>query len=233
MAELVDRRNVVVTGAGRKGAGKTTLLWHRFACAFPRKITLDVSAEARELDPDVIEVVGPAELRRALRWVTQRGARAWHIGLTLEQSDQREVFALLAPRLAPGQVSVTRALGGVALVCGEIDDVAPNAGADPDVKAAWKRGRHHALSLLTATQRPAEMARVVSSQADVLFAIGCMDEPSEYGFWRRTISPAIADRIAALREHEAVIYHRDRRTVEHIDGAGKVLHRLDAAGRSL
>jgi len=228
MAAL-ERRNLIVFGCGRKGSGKSTLLHERFVRPSPRIISLDVTGETREQFPDAIECAGLDAVRRALRVAAEKGKRRWHLAASLEPGEVRTLFAMLAPALGAGARSLSRDFGGIAVECGECDLIAPVSGAAPDVLSAWRRGRHHLLSLFMATQRPATCARDLTAQADVIFAFA-QTEPRDVDFIARTISGPVADIVRHLPAYHCVYYTRDDGRVYVCDARRRVLRTLNTSG---
>lgn len=222
------RQNLIVFGCGPKGSGKTRFLHEMFARRTPRLITLDVVGEAGELDPECIQAAGMQELRRALAYCARAGRR-WHVAAALDREELPALFRVLAPPFASGRTSFARSVGGVALQCSEIDDVAPASGADPEIIAAWRRGRHHCLSIYAATQRPASCARDVSAQADVLFSFAT-HEPRDLEYLARATSKPVAALVAELPRYHAMYYHRQASRVFLTDQSQRAYRVLSLAG---
>lgn len=235
------RQNLIVTGYGPKGSGKSRFLRDMFVRQAPRVISLDVTGEGRESYP---EALGPFfglarvldGVRAAARWeAAQRAAgrpAGWHILAAIDDREIPRFFRMLAPPFDGQSVSLARALGGVAIECGEVDHIAPNGSADPEVVAAWRRGRHHALSLLTATQRPASCARDVSAQADVLFSFQT-SEPRDVAFLADTFGKPTAEVIRNLPRYHAAVYVRERQRVLLLDENRKTYEERDLSGAIL
>lgn len=202
----MKRRNRIVAGFGRKGTGKTQLLWDVFTSHCPRLLTFDSLNETGELDATAVYTVGLDATTRALRRAVNFDS--WHIAAALDIEDVAFLFGKLAPPLGSSQ-SLSLALGGIAVQCGEVDTIAPNGSAPVEVVNALRRGRHYCLDFYIATQRPASCARDVSAQADEIFCFA-QGEPRDVDFIARTISATVADRVQQLREYEYI--HYDRRT---------------------
>lgn len=227
------RANVIVFGCGRKGSGKTTLLHERFVDASPRVISLDVTGETVERFPHAIPCYSIEEIMHALTRAAEVRATRWHLAAILEPYDVSRLFGLLAPiPTRDGPPSLARAWGGVAVECGECDIIAPVSGAMPNVLSAFRRGRHHMLSLFMATQRPATCARDVTAQADVIFAFA-QTEPRDIDWLARTISTPVADLVRGLPRFHCVYYTRDTGRVYVCDERRTPYRVLDTAGDNL
>lgn len=203
-----DRKNEIVFVAGRKGSGKSTLLARVFVPQHPRVITLDFTAEAMELYPHAIEARGVRGVLATMRECTQLNKSRWHIvAYGIDEDDAVQLVDALAPPLDDGRTSLSAILGGVAIECGEVDLLAPNGQTPRVVRNAFKRGRHHRLSLLCGTLRPAECDRIVTAMADVIVAFS-MDEPRDVDYLRRACGPTFAAVVQRLPRHFSVWHDR-------------------------
>lgn len=158
------------------------------------------AARAGEIARDVDELED-ALLRRA-------SARRWSIVFAGEPESYPAAVQLLEPS-DPSVAGYAQAVGGVTVVCGEADTLAPNNGAlDPAVRSLLHRGRHYALSLFAAARRPAEVARDVSSQADLLVFFQT-HEPRDLQWIRAVAGDEVADRTAGLAPFGHILYRPD------------------------
>lgn len=191
---LSDRRNTIVGVVGRKGSGKSALIADVLGPRHPRRVTFDWTGESRELYPHATTALGLADTLHAMEELHRADPRAWHVISVIDPDDAGLLLSELAPRYAPGVRSLSGALGGVCVECGEIDVIAPVSGAGASARAvtdAIARGRHHRLSFLWATQRPHQCARILSSQLDTLIAFR-MHEPRDIMWLARAAGPMYA-----------------------------------------
>lgn len=153
--------NFILTAVGMKRSGKSHLL-ASFARRFPRRLVFDFLGEHAGLD-GAHEAVTLAETVDALKRV--RHKERWTV---VSMVDAREVPSILST-MATRRGSFSLAVGGVVIECGEVDLIAPNneSVAQP-VRDMFLRGRHFALSVLCATQRPRQMHRIATAQSDVI-----------------------------------------------------------------
>lgn len=200
----VKRQNLISFVCGRKGAGKSQLLHEVFSNAHPRVITLDMtySGEVLERDPNAIPAFTLAELANILDVCAAQPS--WHVAAELPARDVPALFEVLCPT-SRGTPSYSRAVGGVAVECGEVDAIAPVGGTPDIIDNAFKRGRHVLLSLFTGTQRPHECSRVVTSQADVVVAFS-QHEPRDIEYLSRAISKPVGNLIRHLPKYHHVWY---------------------------
>jgi hypothetical protein len=200
------RRNSIVFVSGIKGSGKSELLADLFMPVHPRLISIDITGETIERNPEAVAAYGLDELLKALDVATQWPR--WHIAAFLRRDEIPALFAILAPRIESADtLSFSRELGGVAIECGEVYHIMPNQGAAQEVEDALCIARHHQLSWLMATQRPASCSRLLSSQADYLIAF-MQTEPIDIAWWSKAISKAAGEQIAQLDVHEFVFFRR-------------------------
>lgn len=177
---LADRRNTIVGVIGRKGSGKSALIADLLGPMHPRRITIDWTGEGQETYPNAIVAFGLVGVLHAMEEAHRADPLAWHIIAVMSPEDAGRLLTELAPPFGPGVKSLSGALGGVCVECGEIDVIAPASGGAQGraVLGAIARGRHHRLSVLWATQRPHQCARILSSQLDTLVAFR-MHEPRD------------------------------------------------------
>lgn len=161
-----DARNFIAVVTGRKGSGKSHLL-AEYARAFPRRLVLDFTGEhTRDVPPQLVAW----SLADAVRILRRAAARdRWTVVAELEPGDVPRLLHALMPLGRSGGFSL--AVGGMAVECGEINEIAPNHnGIAREVSAMFTRGRHHRLSVLAAARTTTEMHKIVTSQADVICA---------------------------------------------------------------
>lgn len=197
---MADARIVLVVG--RKGAGKSTLL-RAWASRHPRSLWLDPMLEELQRVGKRNACFDLPGLRIQLRAKAPR--RRWAIVYGGDPSTYPQVVRLLQPA-HPSVLGFAQAVGGVSVVCGEADLLAPNNGTlHPAVRALIHRGRHNRISLLAAVRRPAEVARDLSSQADLL-AVFATHEPRDVAWLRAVASEHFAQQVARLAKYEHATY---------------------------
>jgi hypothetical protein len=208
------RRNLLVTATGPTGCGKSRALWQLWAKRSPRLITFDSEGEAAERDPSCIPAEGYEGLKDALRYATARADR-WHVALRATPTDQIRVLELLSPLEGSTAASLARELGGVAVMCDELDLLVPQR-ADEVVKGCWKRGRHDLLSIYGATQRPNEVARAVTQSSHVLLMFPTY-EPTDLDWARRSRGPLVSSALRALPPFHSLYCERGKSYVVELD----------------
>jgi hypothetical protein len=219
MPEL-ERCNSVAFVAGMRKSGKSQLLADLFVPAHQRIISIDVTGETVERNPDAIAAYGMGQLVEVLH-VAADWPR-WHVAAILPRAEIPELCKLLAPRVeSEDTLSFSRELGGIAIECGEAYHVLPNQGTAVEVEDALCISRHHRLSWLLATQRPASCSRLLSSQADYLVAF-MQSEPLDIAWWSKAVSKAAGVQIQQLELHEFVFYRRGDPTFYVCDAARRV-----------
>lgn len=156
-----------VTIVGRTGSGKSTALLALFAERYPRVVVLDHLGTQWPRWEGVRVVYRFAE---AVAWLRTTAARAkrWRLVCCFpqESDDVTALFQLMAPdpRLGGG---FPRAVQGVALLNDELSQVAGPSCA-PVIRAAWSQGRHVGLTVLGASQRISQVARIVTASTEWL-----------------------------------------------------------------
>lgn len=206
---------------GATGSGKTHLLRRLWLARTPRQLILDATGEFIR-EPGVIGVSSDADLRRAL--YRQASRRDWRIAIPDDAVDLEALSGLLLPPFGSGRRSLSEAVNGLALVLDEAYQSCPHH-APPYIVNLFRRGRHAGLSIYAASQRPADVGRFVTAQAQWL-AVCQTHEPNDLTFFRRTLPPAVSARIEGLEEHEALLFDVRRRLAYRLDAAGQVAEQI-------
>lgn len=226
---VTERQNEIVFVTGKKGGGKSTALWRYFARFCDRLLTFDATGEIRERSPNAYEANGFEQTREALREISKRQPR-WHIIATnFSRADYVKLFSLLCPIYQPGRLGFSQVVGGMAVETGEVHELAPNGSTEPEIKNAWRAGRHQGLSILAGTQRPAAADRLCSSMADWLIAFRS-HEPLDLQFWERTASKEFAAGVGQLPEFHSLWLHTASGTIAHYDATGELQSERSATG---
>lgn len=161
-----DARNFVAVVTGRKGSGKSHLL-AQYARRFPRRLVLDFTGEHQRDVPAALVAWSLADCLRILRHVAKHPR--WTMVAELHPSDVPQLLAAIVPMAQ--RAGYSQAVGGMAIECGELNEIAPNhAGMTREVAAMFSRGRHHWLSVLAAARTSTEINKLCTSQADVVCA---------------------------------------------------------------
>lgn len=201
----------IVTVVGRTGSGKTRLIASHIGPRHARRITLDSVGEGEALYPDAFRAFGLERVFDALRAWSREGVRTWHMVAILSPDETGQLMHKLAPQYDGGATESLSALfGGVCVECFEIDLYLPVSGGGGKTAAAFQhavaRGRHVGLSLLCATQRPAQCHRILTSQSQHVVSFA-MHEPRDLR-WLSMVGGERFARIAhrGLRRYESAWY---------------------------
>lgn len=235
MLPLDKRKNRQVFVCGPTASGKSELLSSVFTQHEPRLISLDFTGEVKQRNPDAIAVYSYDDLIAELSAIATdfRDRRRWHIAAMLDESDVPRLLHLLAPPIvAADTVGFALAIGGIALECHECDLIAPNGRTDARVTSAFKRGRHHLLSLYMATQRPSECSRVITSQAHAIVSMR-QHEPRDLAWLERTTSRAIAAEIAELPPYHSAYFVPSTGCTHLLNPKYQVIQTLDVEGNAI
>lgn len=226
-----ERRSTRVFVSGPPGAGKSEFLASEFTSKTPRVISIDITGETAERNPDALRTYGLEDLRSTLRECSKW--RKWHVAAQLDEKELAPCFVMLAPPPKSDEdVSFCRAVGGVAIECGEGAFLAPNGRTAPEVRAAINTSRHHLLSFYIATQRPPNVDRAVTASSTIKVAFGHRED-RDLEFWRKEISAAIAEVISELPQYHSIYYVQAENRVYVRDGSYRVRRILDARGNNL
>ena len=230
MTALV-RKNEIVFVSGRTGTGKSKLLYDLFVSRAPRVLSLDPNDEVSERNPDAIVARGYAQTLAALRACAPYPQ--WHIAAVVEEEHFDDLVNLLIPpMMAEERTGYARAVGGMALECGELDVLAPVHSASRTVTGMWRRARHNRLSIFAGTQRTNECARVCSSQAHHIIAFA-QNEPNDIDYLAKAISRPAAEMIGRLPLHWCVWFERATGRVYLMDPDRRVVQTVSTWGDTI
>lgn len=209
--------------AGATGSGKSYFLRRVLLPLERRAIILDFTGDfytnARDLGPDVEVAETFEDMRRILPRLAARRDRWRLITFVTREECVALARALLPERLHSGP-SVSRALGGVALVCDELNQFAPHS-ADESILNLWRRGRHVGLSLLGASQSPTEVHPVVRGMSRYLVLFH-LHEPNAVAYFAKMIPPNVLEKHESLGPHECLVWDTESRTGYVLDASAKV-----------
>lgn len=146
---------------GNSGSGKTTLAHRLYLSHMPRVIILDMTGEWEgKVDATTFDV---PELVQTVRNLA-RSRSSWKVALALDPNELPALVHWLVP-VPDVKRSPILAVGGAALLVDEVDLLAAPGTASEPVRTLYRRSRHVGLSVISTTQRPANVAREVSAQS--------------------------------------------------------------------
>ncbi|GMV11563.1 MAG: hypothetical protein AMXMBFR55_32970 [Gemmatimonadota bacterium] len=218
----IPSTRVFVSGA--TGSGKSHFIRARIMPRVPRAVYVDFVGEwerrRAELRGRVALAYSVHDARTRLAELA--GVREWSLIVQIDPSEFAEMARLLVPpRFTDATPVYARAVGGVALVCDELDLLAPH-NAPPDVLALWRRGRHVGLSIYAATQMPSAVHPTVRGMSRYL-VLCQMHEVNAINYFRATVPPNVLDRLTGLPPHEAIVFDAHTRRAWHLNKRARVL----------
>jgi hypothetical protein len=172
--------------AGVSGSGKSTAAWHLYLAKYPRRLLLDQTGEWAERADAVVETVPQ------LSWALKRMARTgrWTVAISADLDVLPELvdYLIPVPDIARSPVLLSH---GAVLLMDEVDLVAPPATARQEVRTLFRRSRHAGLSVVATTQRPENVSREVSAQAQHVLCLQ-LAEPRAYDYMSRLMQTELA-----------------------------------------
>lgn len=161
---------------GISGSGKTTGAYSWFLKSAPRVIIVD---QTGEWEGRVNETVNTLDrLYAAIQ--AARKEKTWRISYTNLDGRLHDLIRWLIP-LPHIHNSPSLAMGGIVLMLDEVDLIAPVGGAPEVVRNLYRRSRHANLTVISATQRPANVLREVSAQSTQVLAYR-LSEPRDLDY---------------------------------------------------
>lgn len=162
--------------AGNSGSGKSVRAWSLYLSAFPRRLLLDLTGEWSDRADQVTDTVaGTVDAIRALA-----GRGRWTVAAGLDASQLPELVDWLMP-VPQLHASPILAMGGAVILVDEVDLLAPPGTSKEAVRTLYRRSRHVGLSVVSTTQRPANVSREVSAQSTQAVALH-LSEPLDVDY---------------------------------------------------
>lgn len=213
-----------VTIVGRTGSGKSTALLALFAERYPRVVVLDFLGTQWPAWDGAHVVYRMADARAWLAREAPRGRR-WRLVCCFPQDsdDVTALFQLLAPDPRTGG-GFPKAVGGVALLNDELSQVA-GASCPPIVRGAWSQGRHVGLTVLGASQRISQVARIVTASTEWL-GVCQQHEPLDMDVVAAYLPEEGLRAVEALPPFGLVLYNtmQGRGLILHSTAPGQYVH---------
>lgn len=152
---------------GNSGRGKTTLSNRLYLAKMPRVIILDMTGEWEgKVDASTYSL---AELVQVVRNLARERGR-WRVALALDPNELEALVQWLVP-VPEVKRSPILSVGGAALLVDEVDLLAPPGTASTPIRTLYRRSRHVGLTVVSTTQRPANVSREVSAQSNHAVAL--------------------------------------------------------------
>lgn len=215
--------SVRVFACGMTESGKGYWLRRLFLARVPRLVVLDPLGEYA--DPKIFEgrrvyrADSVEEVRKSLGLAVRNGSR-WVVVSQLPP----EQFAALGSVFVPATVSrppFAALVGGVGLVCEELDLVAPS-NPTPEVRGIWSRSRHVGLSIFGATQRPHGVSPIIRSQSR--FHVICrQDEPADVDYLQKYLPAAAGARVPSIPWRGCLVYDKQTGAWSLLGADGRVV----------
>lgn len=213
-----------VFACGDTGTGKSFFLSRQVLPKYPRVIILDVTGEMWENrrtigDGALCETAG--DVARTIAKLA--GRPSWRIYAALSKGETYRLAALLTPeeRIATSP-SLSRAVGGLALYCDELETLAAHS-APEVINGLWNRGRHVGLTVVGATQYPASVKPLVRG-ASRLFVVGQLSDPNAVAYLSRAGFPdEVLQWIGALEFQHLVLFDKRTRCGWRLDRAHRAI----------
>lgn len=194
-----------------------------YLARIPRRIIVDMLGEWTE-DADA-EAFTINEAVDAIRHLAARQPR-WTVTLALEPEAIAELVDWMIP-LPQLQTSPIVALGGAALLIDEADLIAGPRNYSTAIRTLYRRSRHVGLTLISATQRPANVSREASAMSTQALMMS-LSEPRDLKYMVDLIqlSPQLVDRYQRwIRKHRhgGLWWHRPSNRFALVPDAGSLL----------
>ena len=183
-------QNRIVGVVGRKGAGKSTYIRsHLGVC--PRVFAFDPMDEFDAI-PNSFETISRAE--QFFQWAKDRDTWA---GRYVPGGDLEEAIEQVCP--------LVYRQGSCVFICEEIALYTRPGSVTSAFGKLVRTGRHKEISVVWATQRPAECAKSITALTDlwILFSI---TEPRDLDAIADRCGEEIANRVSALGQHDFIIW---------------------------
>lgn len=186
----------------------------------PRKIIVDNLSEW--YDYSDAECYDVAETVDAIRYLARERSR-WCVTIQLDQDNLEEFVSWMIPIPNISQSPILL-MGGAALFVDEADYVAPPRAMSEEVRTLYRRSRHVGLTVISATQRPANVSREVSAMSTQAVMLA-LSEPRDIRFMAETLGLTPAElqqwaRWVQKHRHGGLWWHRQSNRLCLMDDSG-------------
>lgn len=226
----------IITCIGATGSGKTRLLAKCLGPRHRRRITFDTVGECEELYPLAHRAFGLTRVYSALERWADAGLEDWHLIAILTHEEIGELVWKLNPVYDGTTRGLAEMWGGVCIETFEVDVLMPVTENGSPTRAAmlnaFARGRHSGLSMLCATQRPAQCGRIVTSQSQYIITFG-MSEPGDVRWLQNAGGRELAEVAQRLGRFESAWFEKDTRRIYVHDPDYRITRTLDPMRREL
>lgn len=179
------RRNEIIFVSGQRGSGKT--FWTRRFCEEHVRIMIfDPMSEYRSAATHSY-----SELEPFLEYM-RRASKRSVVDVSFDPLDTLECFRFFC--------RCALALGNVYVVIEEVDLFCRPSIMPKELEALIKYGRHKGVNLVAIARRPAEVGRLLTSQA-TRYVIFNQIEPKDIAYWRSILGDLAHDIPALARYH--------------------------------
>jgi hypothetical protein len=226
-------KTVRVFACGMTESGKDYLLKRLFLERVQRILIVDPLGEHLEPVTGVKSwhVYDVAGVRKALGEAARSGPR-WRIVAQISSKAMPHVAALLVPAVIRRPGAFPQHVGGMALLCSELDLYASTS-AEEIITGLWRRGRHVGLSVFAATQRPHGVSRSVTASSS-WFLITRTQEPRDLRYLEDFLPAGAYREVLTLPWYHAVLVDKRAGAWYVLDKSQKVVRHgsigLEAAG---
>jgi hypothetical protein len=217
---------------GISGSGKTTGAYKWYIEKAPRVLIVD---QIGEWEGRVYETANTLpEVYAAIE--SARKEKKWRIAYTNMDNRLHDLLRWLLP-LPNVDRSPVLAMNGMVLMLDEVDLIAPTGGAPEVIRNLYRRSRHVRLSIVSATQRPANVLREVSAQSTQVLAYR-LTEPRDRDYLAdlmRWNQEELQRYVLWTHRHQHGAVWRDLVTGQTlwIDDAGKISGNPDATTKRI
>ena len=183
-------QNRIVGIVGRKGAGKSTFIQSHLR-ASPRVFAFDVMDEMAVI-PNRL-----GSIRGVERFFAFAGGRDSWAARYVPEGDLEEAIDQVCPLVYERR--------NLLFVCEEIALYTRPGSVTPAFGKLVRTGRHREISLVWATQRPAECAKSITALTD-LWVLFSVTEPRDLDAVADRCGAGVSERVASLGPHEFIIW---------------------------
>ena len=202
------KQNLILFIVGRKGSGKSTLLL-RILADYPRVYMLDTNEEyGTEQRFEVAQGFGPCVA--AITDSVQEPK--FRLSLRVFDSDEFVPLIRLIDTVPDCVIAVEEAA-----------DYCTPSKLPPELSHLLRTGRHRQISQIYTTQRPADVHRSVTANADLVIAFQS-HEPRDLAYFRSLGGKGADDRVRDLPDYKVIAFgKRDRAPLAVLEALGPSL----------
>lgn len=188
------KKSEFITVFGRTGYGKTYLIKNNFLKHYKRIIIFDTMNEYKT--ESGIDILSVPDFENTINSLIEYDTQSFCLRVS---SKNFEDYCQILDTV------VTNEFQNITLVIDEIDKFASPSSIEASVNNLYNVGRHYEVDIISASRRPNQVHRIITSQSHLLVLFHT-NEPRDLAYIREYANKETANAVKGLKRYEYVTY---------------------------